>query len=134
MNYEQSWAAMTPIQSAGGRPFFNVVDKDYRSGESLADFFERYRKELIDNARSGSYSVFEPGRTEGRGNFIYFQYLMRPGPNDCLYHVVEHIFRSRYYPEKDYGFIVSAGICENEQLMHEERRRFILDSFEEYDD
>ena len=48
-----------------------------------------------------------------------------------MYHVVEHIFRSWYYPAKKYGFIISVGICEQNFATHSERREIILSSFEE---
>ncbi len=85
---------------------------------------------------ASNYSLFEPGLTRGElhegRNYINFQYLLQPGPGDCLYQVVEHVFRSRFYPVRDYGFVLTAGICESEQLLYEDRREHILASFEEY--
>ena len=136
ITYEQAWS-LTGGASAGGRPFLDVQVKDFESGDSIARFFERHRQELID--RIPEFSHFDLGLTkaettrDGR-NYIHMEYLWQPGPNDCLYHVVEHVFRSRFYPARDYGFVISAGFCENEQLLYEERRKYILASFEEYDD
>ena len=59
------------------------------------------------------------------------EYLWQPSAGDCLYHVVEHVFRSRYYPVRDYGFIITAGVCENDLTTYSEPRRWILESFEE---
>ena len=84
-----------------------------------------------------NYILFEPGRTEGQiigdRNFVQMEYLWQPGPNDCLYHVVTRVFRSRFYPIRDYGFVLSAGICENEVFRYEEPRGIILDSLAEYE-
>ena len=84
-----------------------------------------------------NYEVFEPGKTGGQTlanrNYIEMEYLWQPSAGDCLYHVVVQVFRSRYYPERDYGFMVAAGVCEDQQTQYEEPRKFMLDSFEEYD-
>ena len=48
-----------------------------------------------------------------------------------MYHVVEWVFRSWYFPAKRHGFIVSVGICEEDLATHSERRESILSSFEE---
>ena len=100
----------------------------------MSGFFERHRQELIDAAPD--YSLFEPGLTKGETtnegrNYVHMEYLWQPGPGDCRYQVEEHIFRSRYYPVRDYGFIITVGICESEQMLYEERRGNILASFEE---
>ena len=29
-------------------------------------------------------------------NCIHMEYLWQPSADDCLYHVVEHVYRSRY--------------------------------------
>ena len=133
VRYEQSWT-LTSGPSAGGRPFLDIQAKDFQSGESLSGFFERHRQELIDAAPD--YSLFEPGLTKGETtnegrNYVHMEYLWQPGPGDCRYQVEEHIFRSRYYPVRDYGFIITVGICESEQMLYEERRGYILASFEE---
>ena len=135
MRYEQAYR-VTGVASAGGRPFLNVQVKDFQSGESTANFFERHRAELI--AMAPNYSLFEPGLTRGETtaegrNYIHYEYLLQPGAGDCIYHVVEHVFRSRFYPTRDYGFVVSAGVCESEQVLYEQRREHMLNSFEEYD-
>ena len=111
----------------------NISVKDFDSGESLAAFFERHRHELLQ-AASG-YTVFEPGLTKGEvfdlRNYVHMEYLWQPSAGDCLYHVVEQVFRSRYYPVRDYGFIITAGVCENDLASYSEPRRWILESFEE---
>ena len=140
MTYEQSWT-FTSAASARGRPFLDVKVKDFQSGESTAGFFERHRQELLDAARNHVYDpsqpFLEPGGT-GSGSiddlypYLFMEYLWRPNPSDCLYHVVEHVFRSRFYPVRDYGFIVTAGFCESQQELYDESRGYILASFEEY--
>ena len=119
--------------SAGGRPFLDIQTKDFASGESTAVFFERHRQELLEAAQN--YAVFELGLTRGETvglrNYIHLEYLWRPTSNDCLYHVVEHIFRSRFYPVRDHGFIITAGVCENEHTFYQKQRTDVLASFEE---
>ena len=133
MTYEQSWT-FTSAASARGRPFLDVKVKDFQSGESTAGFFERHRQELIDMVPN--YSLLELGLTRGETikgrNYVHMEYLWQPSSGDCLYQVVDHVFRSRYYPAKDYGFIVTAGFCENQEGLYDESRGYILASFEEY--
>ena len=80
--------------------------------------------------------VFDIGRTEGEvikgRNYIHMEFLLQPSAGDCIYHVVDHVFRSRFYPAKDYGFIFRVGFCEQDQSLYQEGREHILASFEEY--
>lgn len=132
IRYEQSWE-LTDGTSAQGRPFLDVQVKDFHSGESVAAFFERHRQELL--AQASNYAAFEPGLTKGETikgrNYIHMEYLWRPSADDCLYHVVEHVFRSHYFPVRDYGFIIAAGVCENQLVNYAEPRVNILSTFEE---
>lgn len=125
----EGWA-WSPIESARGRPFVHVTVRDYQPGESTANFFERYRQDVIDAHRDNP--TFELGLTKGEGNYVHFEYLLQTGGGSCVYHVVEHISRSRYIPVRDYGFVVSAGICEEQRTAAGDRQRErILRSFGE---
>ena len=131
-DYERSWE-LTDGTRARGRPFVNITVKNFNSGESIAGFFERHRGEFLSKAPT--YAAFEPGLTKGETanlrNYIHMEYLWQPTASDCLYHVVEHIFRSRFYPLRDYGFIVAAGVCEDQVSHYARPRLHILSSFEE---
>ena len=111
----------------------DITVKDFNSGESLAAFFERHRQELL--AQAPDYVAFESGITKGKTinlrNYIHMEYLWQPDAGDCLYHVVEHIFRSRYYPLRNYGFAITAGVCENQLAGYDKVRTNILSSFKE---
>ena len=134
IRYERNWT-ITSGTSARGRPFLDITVKDFATGESLADFFERHRAELIEMVPN--YILFEPGQTGGQTignrNFVQMEYLWQPGPDDCIYDVVSRVFRSRFYPTRDYGFVLSAGMCEDQQALFDEPRNFMLSSFQEYD-
>ncbi len=134
IRYEQNWS-LTSGESAGGRPFLHIRTKDFKSGESVADFFERHRQEMIQMAPN--YAAFEPGQTGGQTvnqrNYVQMEYLWQPGAGDCLYHVVDQVFRSRFYPARDHGFIISAGVCEDQHAQYDEPREFMLATFEEYE-
>ena len=139
IQYEQSWV-LANGDSADSRPFLHIEVQDFESGESSDDFFERRRDELLEAARNHIYDpslpFIEPGETGfGRQKELYpyrsSEYLWRPRENSCMYHVVEHIFRSWYFPAKRNGFIVSVGICEEDLATHRGRRESILSSFEE---
>ena len=119
----------------GDRPFLHIAVKEFKSGESTAAFFERHRQELLEQV--ATFVVFEPGLTKGETdpdtlrNYIHMEYLWQPNEGDCLYHVVEHVFRSRFYPARDKGFVIAGGVCENQQVSFDEQRENILRSFRE---
>ncbi len=73
------------------------------------------------------------GETVGLRNYVHLIYLRRPTSDDCPYHVVEYTFRARFYPARAHGFIVAAGVCENEQAFYQKQRLNILASFEKID-
>ncbi len=130
----QHWI-QTDGTSAGGRPFLQITVKDFYSGESLGDFFNRHRQSLVRKARD--YQLLEMGELYGETingrNYVHMEYIWQPRANDCLYHVVEHIFRSRYYPARAYGFAITAGVCENDLLTYDAQREDILKGFKEYE-
>ena len=99
--------------------------------------FPRRRGDRPRQGSSANYASVEFGPTRGETvglrNYIHLEYLRRPTSDDCIYHVVEHIFRSRFYPVRDHGFIISAGLCENDQAFYQKQRIDILASFEELD-
>ena len=132
ISYEQVFS-FNSVTSAGGRPFIEIQTKDYQSGEAIAGFFERHRQEMIDAIPN--YSLLELGQARGETiegrNYIHQEYLWQPSAGDCIYHVVDHVFRSRFYPARDYGFVFRVGFCEQDQHLYEERRRHILASFGE---
>ena len=133
IKYERAFALTGPL-SAKGSPFLQIHAKEFESGESTSLFFQRHRQELLDAAPE--YHLFEPGSTRGETidgrNYIHMEYLIQPRADDCVYHVVEHIFRSRFYPAKDVGFIISTGICDLQLADFGQIRELILQGFEEY--
>ena len=128
----QNWT-ITSVKSAGGRPFLTIQVKDLQSAETMPAFFERHRQDLIAVARN--YPVFALGLTEGGNlngrNYIHMEYLIQPNSGDCIYHVVDHVFRSVFFPVENHGFVISAGVCENDEPVYRQQRENILGSFEE---
>ena len=130
----QNWSNSS-VFSAGGRPFIEVKVKTFQSGESSASFFERHRGELTESR--GDHVVFEIGVSRGETlksrNYVHMEYLLQPSAADCIYHVVDHVFRSRFYPVRNSGFIITAGFCEEQTGLYNAQRETILASFEEYE-
>ena len=128
----QNWT-ITNVKSAGGRPFLTIQVKDLQSAEIMPAFFERHRKDLIDVATN--YPVFDLGLTKGANlngrNYIHMEYIIQPNSSDCIYHVVDHVFRSVFFPVENHGFVISAGVCENDEPVYRQQRENILGSFEE---
>ena len=140
INYEQSWT-IADGHSAGGRPFLNVTVEKLDPGDSFVAFFERHNSELLDAARNHIFNrglpFLEPGKTgSGKYDGLYSyrsrEYRWQPDPAGCIYHVVERIFRSWYFPDKRFAFIITVGICEDEIPFYSGSREAILESFEEY--
>ena len=127
----QYWTE-TGAVSAGGSPFFSIESKGFLLEESLDDFFQRRQQRLLLTA--DDYDVLELVSTRevstGQRDYIHAEYRWQPNGRDCVYHVVEHIFRSRYRPT-NYGFIITAGVCESERALYDGQRENILSSFEE---
>lgn len=79
---------------------------------------------------ASTYAYFEPLSARGAGHYIYWEYIWQPKAGDCRYHVVEHSHPSWNAP-KDYGFVISLGMCEADLPVYGLQREAILDSFEE---
>ena len=125
---KEGWVWST-MESAGSGPFVHVTTKNLNADEGIGPFFERYRQEVIDKYRNDP--SFKLGQTMGEGNYVHFEYGLQPGGSSCAYHVVEHVFLSRFRPVRNYGIIVSAGICEDQRRTLDAQRERILRSFEE---
>ena len=125
---KEGWVWST-MESAGSGPFVHVTTKNLNADEGIGPFFERYRQEVIDKYRNDP--SFKLGQTMGEGNYVHFEYGLQPGGSPCAYHVVEHVFLSRFRPVRNYGIIVSAGICEDQRSALDAQRERILRSFEE---
>ena len=125
---KEGWVWST-MESAGSGPFVHVTTKNLNADEGIGPFFERYRQEVIDKYRNDP--SFKLGQTMGEGNYVHFEYGLQPGGSSCAYHVVEHVFLSRFRPVRNHGIIVSAGICEDHTGALDAQRERILRSFEE---
>ena len=98
---------------------------------------ERHKQGLTEKARD--YSAFEFGtereetivsRSGVSRNYVHLEYRFQPGPGDCVYDVLDHVFRSNYRPI-NYAFIITAGACEDQLAPYGKQRSDILASFEE---
>ena len=107
----------------------HVAVKDSPPGDSLPVFFERHRQELVNTHRNSNF--FDLGETRGEGYYVHFEYRVQPPGGSCVYHVVEHVLRSRFIPVDNHGFGISAGICEGDLAIYGRQRGKILSSFEE---
>ncbi len=73
------------------------------------------------------------GETVGLRNYVHLEYSQKPTSGDCFYHVAEHTFRARFYPVRDLGFIISAGVWEKDRVFYPKQRLDTLASFEKID-
>ena len=136
ISYGHVWQ-VADIYSADSNPFFNV--RTPHSGESyLGDFYLQYFSEHLDRIRkdfyeSGrTYPIYEPIDSAGKGYHIRREYRWQANETQCPYRVVEHYLRSQY-PDADYGFIITTGVCEDDpnRQDYEIERELMLKSFRE---
>ncbi len=124
-----SWAWMTSAPSAGGRPYINVTIVAVEDGEGRWDFAARHRDQRRDLAPTYADYGWRGGGNCGP-DCEYVEFLWQPKTGDCRYDVVEHALPSWNAPG-EYGFIISAGICEADLPTYGQQRIVILDSFNE---
>lgn len=111
-----------------GRPHLNVMIADVEERDGRWDFYERHKRQRL--SRAPTYADYESLNSGGAGQYIYMEYYLQPRARDCRYHVVEHAYPSWNAPG-EYGFIISAGICEADLPAYQRQREAILDSFNE---
>lgn len=116
----------------GTSPFFYIEAKGFKLDESLDDFLQRRHEGLLLAAED--FTLFEVLSTRevstGEQDYIHGEYRWQPNEWDCVNHVMKRVFRSRHLPV-NYGFIVSAGVCESERSLYDGQRESILSSFKE---
>ena len=127
----QHWTEAEATFAARG-PFFNIEAKGFLLDESLDDFFQRGQQRML--AETPDYIVFEllskRDESTGQQDYIHAEYRWQPNDLACVYHVVERVLRSRHQPV-NYGFIITAGVCESERPLYDGQRESILSSFRE---
>ena len=113
----------------------------------LGDFYLQYFTEHLDRIRNDfyesgrTYPIYEPIDSAGKGYHIRDdpdrqdyerEYRWQVNEAQCLYRVAEHYRRSQY-PDADYGFIVTTGVCEDDpdRQDYEREREIMLKSFRE---
>ena len=127
----------TGIMSAGTRPFLNVEVKGFYLDEDMPNFIDRYIQGLHD--RWNTNPGFELGDTREETvvdrdgvarDYFHIEYRLESGLSDCVYDIVDHIFRSTSRPT-NYAFIITAGLCEDQVPAFGRQRLDIMASFEE---
>ena len=118
----------TDALSAGGLPYLQVTIVDYEAEEARWEFYDRYRSQRLSEA--WKYADYESLGGGGEGHYVYGEYIWQPRASDCRYYVREHAYPSWNAPG-EYGFVVSAGVCEYDLAEYGWQRDAILSSFEE---
>ena len=113
-------------------PFFSVEGKGFLLDESLDDFLQRHHEGLLLAAED--FTLFELLSTREvstrEQDYTHAEYRWQPNEWDCITHVVERVLRSRHLPI-NYGFIITAGVCESDRPLYDGQRESILSSFRE---
>ena len=123
-----SWCRRT------GAAFIEILAEPMASGSSLGEFVESRRLRMAQQAANWDLYEEIAARGEFRGavNYIHQEFRRRENPGSCVENAVSHMYRSRYFPIRLQGFIVSMSICEDSLRTHGSSRESILSSFEEF--
>ena len=103
----------------------------------MPDFIDRYIQGLQD--RWNSNPGFKIGDTREETvvdrdgvarEYFHIEYRLESGLPDCVYDIVDHIFRSPSRPT-NFAYIITAGLCEDQVPAFSRQRLDIMASFEE---
>ena len=134
------------MEAGGLFSFYNQEDTValfIRTGElpppySLQEFAESTRSRQEQIAEEDSYHLsetlsFGSGQSEV-GEFYFLEIRWQSAPRRCVWHEVEKIFLSNWYPEKPLGFVIVTSLCEGipDYDEYEKVLDTMVDSFDEW--
>ena len=102
---------------------------------SLGEFVESHRLDMLSRAAGWQFYDEVDIRGEFRGaiNFIHQEFRRQENADGCVESAVSHMYRSKYFPARLRGFIVTMSICEHSIRTYEAGRGLILESFAEFE-
>ena len=114
---------------------FSVSAYDLSDSDSLKEFADWYRDEVESYAQF--YNVFEIMSfrkiQEGDREFYEIRYRWQDSAESCVSSDTERIFLSSSYPNKPHGFVITAGICEEQLHRYSEDTDAMFASFTEWE-
>ena len=125
---------MAVLRSRDGAAFIEILTEPISREWSLGDFTEAQRLRVLQRAANWDFyqEVSISGEFRDATNFIHQEFRRREDPGNCIENAVSHIYRSRFFPAKLKGFVVTMSICEDSLRTYGPFRESVLSSFEEF--
>ena len=131
---DQEAGGVVVLRSADGAAFIEILSEPISRDWSLGEFTESHR--LRVSRRASSWDLYQElsirGEFRGATNYIHQEFRRREMPGNCIENGVSHMYRSRYFPARLQGFVVTMSICEDSVRAYGPSREAILSSFEEF--
>ena len=131
---EQESGGVVVLASQDGAAFIEILVEPVDSGSSLGEFVEGRRIRRAQQA--SNWELYEElairGEFRGGINYVHQEFRRRENPGSCIENAVSHMYRSRYFPARMQGFIITMSICEDSLRTYGPSRESTLSSFEEF--
>ena len=122
------------MASQDGAAFIEILVEPVDSGSSLGEFVEGRRIRRAQQA--SNWELYEElairGEFRGGINYVHQEFRRRENSGGCIENAVSHMYRSRYFPARMQGFIITMSICEDSFRTYGPSRESTLSSFEEF--
>lgn len=123
------------LRSSDGAAFIEITDVPISGTASLGQFVESHRTNML--ARAAGWRFYDEtairGEFRGAINFIHQEFRRQENAGSCVENAVSHMYRSRYFPARLKGFVVTMSICDHSIRAFGPSRESILESFEEFE-
>ena len=132
---EQESGGVVVLVSRDGAAFIEILAEPVASGSSLGEFAESRRIRIAQQAPNWDLYRELAIRGEFRGsiNYVHQEFRRRENAGSCVENAVSDMYRSRYFPARMQGFIITMSICEDSLRTYGPSRESILSSFEEFE-
>ena len=131
---DQDTGSAVVFVSGDGGAFLEILAESIPSDWSLGEFIENYRRRTTQRAPTWVDYRETSIRGEFRGaiNYIHQEFRRKETAGSCTENGVSHLYRSRFFPVKLNGFVVTMSICEDSLRRYGPVRETVLTSFEEF--
>ena len=120
--------------SGDGGAFLEILAESISPDSSLGEFIENYRLRI--SRRAGTWADYREtsirGEFQGAINYIHQEFRRKETASSCTENGVSHLYRSRFFPVRLNGFVVTMSICEDSLRRYGPVRETVLTSFEEF--
>ncbi len=132
--FEQETGSVVVLVSGDGAAYIEILAESVSSDSSLGEFTENVRLRVAQRASSWTdyRETAISGEFRGATNYVHIEFQRKETPASCPENAVSHIYRSRYFPAKLNGFVVTMSICEDSLRRYGPVRESILSSFQEF--